>query len=226
MPKKRVAIPKATEKRIFQQFTSRCGFCMEAEIASLQVHHIDEDPSNNSLDNLFVICGSCHGKVTGGVITETDVRLRKRQIEWVPNLPSTHPAYAPVSAVSVQNSNIGGDVAQHITKITTTKAPKIAHPPGSIGADLRMKGYIDYLLTRYFSHRKADVSFGQRTKFSHAEIHTTIQREFGSKTFFISTSRFTDLARFLQGRIDRTILGKTNLSRGIRNYHSFNEHPM
>jgi hypothetical protein len=224
MPKKRVTIPKATEKRAYQQFTSRCGFCMEPEIASLQVHHIDSDPSDNSLENLFLVCGTCHGKITGGVLSETDVNLRKRQIEWMPTMPAAPISTASAPAVSVQNSHVGGDVAQHITKITTSKPPKISHPIGSIGADLRMKGYIDYLLTRYSSHRKADTSFGRRTKFSHAEIHTTIQSEFGSKTFFIPTGHFGDLVRFLQGRIDRTILGKTNLSRGTRNYHSFDEH--
>jgi len=197
---------------------------MEAEIASLQAHHIDSDPSNNALENLFLVCGTCHGKITGGVISETDVILRKRQIEWMPSMPSTPASTMSVPVVSVQNSRVGGDVAQHITKITTSKQPKIAHPIGSIGADLRMKGYIDYLLTRYYSHRKADTSFGRRTKFSHAEIHTTIQSEFGSKTFFIPAGHFADLVCFLQGRIDRTILGKTNLSRGIRNYHSFDEH--
>lgn len=225
MRKKRIAIPKTTEKRTFQQFSSRCGFCFEAEIASLQIHHIDEDPSNNKIENLFVICGTCHGKVTGGVISETDVKLRKRQIEWVPSMPPVSSLNTSAPVVSVQNSTVGGDVAQHITKITTTKAPKITHPPGSIGANLQMKGYIDYLIARYFNHRKSDTSFGRKAKFSHAEIHTTIQSEFGSKTFFISTMRFEDLVIFLKRRIDRTILGKTNLSKGITNYHTFDEHP-
>ena len=197
---------------------------MEAEIAALQIHHIDEDPSNNTLENLFLVCGSCHGKITGGVISETDVKLRKRQVEWMPTLPTTPTTNCGSPIVSVQNSRVGGDVAQHITKISTPKAPKILHPLGSIGADLSMKGYIDYLLTRYFSHRKADASFGRRTGFSHAEIHTSIQREFGSKTFFIPSHHFDDLVLFLQHRIDRTILGKTNLSRGIPNYHSYSEH--
>lgn len=224
MPKKRVAIPKSTEKRVYQQFTSRCGFCIETEIVSLQTHHIDGDPSNNALENLFVICGSCHGKVTGGVISEADVRLRKRQIEWMPVLPTDNSSRGELPVVSVQHSTVMGDVAQNITKITSPKAPKILHPSGSVGANILMKGYIDYLLKRYFSHRKADSSFGRQTRFSHAEIHTSIQSAFGYKTFFMPSDYFHELVQFLQGRIDRTILGKTNLSKGIRNYHSFEDH--
>ncbi|SPE59194.1 hypothetical protein SBV1_3010002 [Verrucomicrobia bacterium] len=33
-----------------------------------------------------------------------------------------------------------------MTKIVTPRTPRTAHPPGSLGADLRRKGYIDYLL--------------------------------------------------------------------------------
>lgn len=37
-----------------------CKYCGETNIKRLQVHHIDEDRSNNSLDNLTVLCRPCH----------------------------------------------------------------------------------------------------------------------------------------------------------------------
>lgn len=44
-----------------------CSNCGAKEIvrkrSNLYVHHIDEDRSNNSLDNLQVLCASCHRKV-------------------------------------------------------------------------------------------------------------------------------------------------------------------
>ena len=75
-----------------------CGFCPEQEIASLQVHHIDSDPTNNILENLIIVCATCHTKITGGVISEADVRTKKREVEW---LHGKQVAHRPTAAVSV-----------------------------------------------------------------------------------------------------------------------------
>lgn len=44
-----------------------CAICEQKEIirkrTNLHVHHLDHDRSNNSLDNLQVLCVSCHKKV-------------------------------------------------------------------------------------------------------------------------------------------------------------------
>jgi len=223
MPKKRLTLSKTTQKRAFQQAGSVCGFCPEHEIASLQIHHIDGDPANGILDNLFVVCATCHTKITGGVISEADVRTKKREVEW---LHGQRTPRQPVSAVSVSitGSHFRGDIAQNITKISTARPPRITHPPGSLGADLRKKGYIDHLLTRYFEFRRADTSYGSKRPFNHAEIHRSIQSEFGHKTFFMPVEFFERLAEFLQFRIDRTILGRNNASRGTPNFHSYEEH--
>ena len=223
MPKKRLTLSKTTEKRVFQQAGSICGFCPEHEIASLQVHHLDGDPSNNELDNLLVVCATCHTKITGGLISEADARAKKREVEWLHGQRATRQSSAAVS-VNITGSNFRGDIAQNITKIVTQRPPRTAHPADSLGADIRKKGYIDYLLTQYFEFRKADRSFGDRRPFSYAEIHTTIQREFGHKTFFMPTDFFERLVKFLQGRIDRTILGRNNSSQSIPNYHSYEKH--
>ena len=223
MPKTRIALPKTTEKRAFQQAASVCGFCPEHEIASLQVHHIDRDPSNNVLDNLLVVCATCHTKITGGVLSEADVRTKKREVEWLHSQRATRQPAAAVN-VSITGSSFRGDIAQNLTKIVTPRTPRVTHPPGSLGADLQKKGYIDHLLTRYFEFRRADKSYGSRRPFSHAEIHRTIQSEFGHKTFFMPADFFGRLVDFLQRRINRTILGRNNSSRGIPNYHSYEEH--
>lgn len=38
------------------------SFCMD-------IHHIDEDPRNNSLDNLSLLCAMCHRKLHKGFVT-------------------------------------------------------------------------------------------------------------------------------------------------------------
>ncbi len=225
MAKNRITLSKTMEKRAFQQASSTCAFCPEREVASLQVHHIDGDPANNVIENLLVVCANCHTKITRGVISEADVRTKKREIEWlyVQRTDSAHPAAVNVS---IAGSTFKGDIAQNMTKIVTPKPPRTAHPPGSLGADIRKKGYIDYLLTQYFDFRKADGCYGSGRPFSYAEIHRTIQREFGHKTFFMPVEYFDQLVSFLQFRIDRTILGKHNSSRGIPNYHSYEHHAL
>lgn len=223
MAKKRPTLSKTIEKRAFQQAGAACGFCPEQEIASLQIHHIDGDPSNNALENLLVVCASCHTKITRGVISEADVRTKKREVEWCSGQRTLQQPTAAVN-VNIAGSTFQGDIAQNITKIVSPKMPRTAHPPGSLGADLRRKGYIDYLVSRYFEFRKADRSYGQRRPFSYAEIHRTIQHEFGHKTFFMPVEFFERLVEFLQMRIDRTILGKHNASRSVPNYHSYAQH--
>lgn len=218
MTKKRTTLSKTTEKRVFQQAASRCVFCTEADVASLQVHHIDGDPSNNVVANLLLVCANCHTKITAGVLSEADVRLKKRQLEWSPSATS-----AAVS-VSISNSRFRGDIAHTITKISTARAPRVQHPPGSLGADLRRRGYVDYLIARYYEFRDADGFYGRRSGYSHAELHKTIQREFGFRTFFMPVEYFPQLVDFLHMRIDRTIKGKHNASRGMPSYHSYEEH--
>lgn len=223
MPKKRLAIPKVMEKRIFQEAGARCGFCDEAEVTALQIHHIDGDPANNVLDNLFVACGSCHAKITVGVISEADVRTKKRELAAGVRTRAVTNA-APAVQVTIADSSFRGDIAQNITKITTRGSPRVAYPPGSLGANLRKKGYVDYLISQYFKFKKAEASYGIRRPFNHAEMHQTIQREFGHKTFFMPVEFFERLVPFLYNRIDRTVLGRNNRSRGVPNYHTFDEH--
>lgn len=79
--KVRTSLPKTLEKRVFQEAGSKCAFCPEAEVVSLQIHHIDGDPSNNAFENLILVCATCHAKITGGVISEEAVRQKKRQLE-------------------------------------------------------------------------------------------------------------------------------------------------
>jgi hypothetical protein len=132
-------------------------------------------------------------------------------------------AQAAVS-VNIIGSSFSGDIAQNITKISTAKSPKIIHPPGSIGANLPMKGYIDYLIGRYFDYRKQDKSYGRVIRFSHAVIHKNIEKQFGAKTFFLPEHVFHSLVEYLTHCIDRTIQGRRNRNVGVPNYHSFDEH--
>ena len=80
MKKRRTKSSNTLWGRLFQEAGHHCAFCPETVIESLQLHHIDEDPSNNNFENLILACASCHTKITAGVILEADVRIKKRQL--------------------------------------------------------------------------------------------------------------------------------------------------
>jgi len=224
MSKQRKDIPRMTQKRIYQEADSRCAFCREEEVTSLTIHHIDSNPGNYHEENLILVCSNCHGKITHGILSQADVALKKREIFWTRKM--TVNKAGKTFSVVVDNSVITGDVANTITNISmkknSLKAPP--HPQGSIGANLSMKAYTDYLIGCYFDLKKADSSYGRNTKFSHAVIHRNIQKTMGGRTFYLPESKFQDLMEFLQNHIDQTIQGKVNRKRGVKNYHSFQEH--
>jgi HNH endonuclease len=215
--------PARTEKQVYQEAGSRCVFCPERDVSALQVHHINSDRTNNAFDNLILVCATCHAKITAGVIPESEVITKKRQLRFEPQTAD--------SAVSIGNGNVivdrtvnTGTIAHTINKFEKGRTPRMHYPQGTIGSDAMRRNYIDYLITRYFECRKADASYGSRRPFAHAEIHKSIQKEFGAKTFFILAERFDALAAYLHRRIDKTILGRTRGSKGTPIYKTFSDY--
>jgi hypothetical protein len=99
------------------------------------------------------------------------------------------------------------------------------YPVGTIGSDREQRNYIQYLVQRYHRARRAELDFGRSgpARFRYAAIFTNIERKFGAPTYFVSKARFDELVKYLQHRIDGTVLGKSNIMRGIRNYASREE---
>ena len=100
------------------------------------------------------------------------------------------------------------------------------YPASSIGADLAKRNYVKYLVERYHRCREADASFGRNARFGYAVIFKNIESKFGTPTYFVPEVRFAELVDYLHRRINQTILGKRNHSRGISNYISFDEYAL
>jgi hypothetical protein len=64
MKKSRPNIDPDLVARLMFQNRHMCCVCHELR-KSVQIHHIDEDPSNNDWENLAVLCLDCHSRVTG-----------------------------------------------------------------------------------------------------------------------------------------------------------------
>ncbi len=220
-PKQRKSVSALTSKKLYQEADNRCPFCGVADVAVLEIHHIDGDPSNNKIENLIVVCGNCHSKITRGEISPADVHAKKMELFWTHRTSPRRAEKSPRQSVSVNAASVSGSIIANTVTFGRKRSPRMQYPVESIGADTIKKGYIDYLIKRYFDYRQADASYGSVRPFNHAEIHTTIQRRFKAKTFFIHVSRFEELCDFIKGRVDQTIQGKHNRSCEIPNYDAF-----
>lgn len=219
--KQRKTVTSLLSKKLYQEADNRCPFCCVADVAVLEIHHLDGNPSHNEVENLIVVCGNCHSKITRGEISPADVHTKKMELFWTRRTAQTPAEKTPRQSVTVNAANVSDSIIANNVNIGRKRAPRMQYSADAIGADTVKKGYVDYLLKHYYDYRKADASYGSFRPFSHAEIHTTIHSRFKAKTFFIHVSRFIELCDYIKGRVDQTIQGKRNRSRGIANYDSF-----
>jgi hypothetical protein len=78
----RTKIPKENKVRAIlqQEINSVCPFCDNSDVGHFQIHHIDENPSNNEIINLLLVCPTCHSKITKGDISEEVVKHKKEEL--------------------------------------------------------------------------------------------------------------------------------------------------
>lgn len=104
---------------------------------------------------------------------------------------------------------------------TSRKAVQISAPPGTIGADQAASRYVQYLINRYNEFASADNT--RATKFSYGALSKNIEHNFGSPWKLLPAENFAALCRYLQQRIDRTIVAKRNTAKGNRSFSSFDD---
>lgn len=81
--KTRISIPQLTKVRAFlqQEVNSQCPFCKSKDVGHFEIHHIDENPSNNDTKNLILICPTCHSKIEKRDISMDDVLKVKKELK-------------------------------------------------------------------------------------------------------------------------------------------------
>ena len=73
-------------RELFNYYCAKCGTnCrnIKNNKTILQVHHIDENPGNNNLQNLIPLCASCHLKIEGEA--RLHAPFHEKQIEMFEN---------------------------------------------------------------------------------------------------------------------------------------------
>lgn len=67
--KPRKTISSKSKATLQKKIKSSCPICFNEDVEHFQIHHIDENPQNNELLNLLMLCPICHSKITKGDIT-------------------------------------------------------------------------------------------------------------------------------------------------------------
>lgn len=100
--KTRIRIPQETKVRAIlqQEINSKCPNCENTEVGHFEIHHIDEVPSNNKIENLILLCPICHSK-----ITKKDILLEEVK-RWKNNLINRNSDIQFVS-VTIDSENCG-----------------------------------------------------------------------------------------------------------------------
>ena len=57
---KRKNIPTALKAIVYKQGNNKCEFCGKGKEANLHIDHIDENTTNNDIDNLRLLCMQCN----------------------------------------------------------------------------------------------------------------------------------------------------------------------
>ncbi|MEP5339259.1 MAG: HNH endonuclease [Algibacter sp.] len=80
--KLRTPIPQLSKVKaeLQKEIDSVCPFCDNNDVGHFQIHHIDEDPSNNEQINLLFLCPTCHSKITKDDISKKDVIDKKLKL--------------------------------------------------------------------------------------------------------------------------------------------------
>lgn len=78
----RTRIPQESKVRAIlqQEINSKCPNCESTEVGHFEIHHIDENPNNNKIENLILLCPICHSKITKKDILIDEVMLWKKNL--------------------------------------------------------------------------------------------------------------------------------------------------
>lgn len=215
MAKSRKKIPEKLRAKLQQEINSECPVCKDMDVGHFEVHHIDENPENNDISNLLMLCRMCHSNITKGDITFEEAKTVKK-ILIIRNNKSQG------KSISISGNVSSSTIANNIESLTikTTRKPKIEPHKDSIGSNLEKKNYIKYLIDRYHEYKEYQEGKGN---VKYPILYSIIKKQFKASVNQIPIVRFEELCQFLKKRIDGTKLGRINKSKNHRNYSEFLE---
>lgn len=224
MGTERKTIPARTRAALQREIDCRCPFCQSDEVEQFQVHHIDGDATNDVLANLFMVCPTCHSKITKGDISPTEVLGVKTTLAKFDRVRGR----AAASSTVVIKGNVTQAVVGNNNRVTlnTGRKPKPKYPAGCIGSETVKANYVSYLITRYHDFKAWEVG---PEKMRYGLFPAKLKKAFGmgaARTIYnVPSSRFGELVEYIQKHVSRTALAKINTAKGQpRHFQTFDEY--
>jgi hypothetical protein len=219
--KTRLKIPQENKVRaeLQKEINSTCPFCISQEVGHFEIHHIDEDPSNNDRNNLLLLCPTCHSKITKGDISRTDVF--KIKLKLITSSMSQPIENRSINTFSKVDTAIVGNHNNVVIK--QQKATKQKYPPGCIGYDTSKANYVGHLIKRYNEYKEYELG----DVLNYATFNGHLKKQFKippTRTIYnLPIEQFELLASYIKGRIDNTKLARVK-GKSHRNYSSFEDY--
>ncbi|QEM69817.1 HNH endonuclease [Geobacter sp. FeAm09] len=221
---RRKTISQKMKMLLQQEVESICPFCNSNDVDHFQFHHIDENPENNTIGNILMLCPTCHSKITKGDISLATVEAKKQGL-----LNKFYKKDKEMGKIINFNAKVGNAVVGDNNKVTLNikkDVKKSKYPEGCIGAANVKANYISYLITRYHEYKEWEVG---KENMNYAIFQSGLKKKYKlGKTrtiYHVPEPRFDELAADIQERIDRTVLANVKRSKGQhKNYETFEEY--
>ncbi|MCL1957108.1 MAG: HNH endonuclease [Fibromonadales bacterium] len=220
--KKRNYIPQRIRAKLQQEIGSKCPFCECRDVEIFEVHHIDGNPGNGDISNLIMLCKNCHGKANNKEISHEEVRRKKDSLPCQTKNDREKPAVerkiSKITNVTGTNNVVGNN--NYIENKTTINRPvkKIYEfPPGCLGNDVEKMAVVEGLIEKYNHFAK-----NGKPNFNYGVFRRKLKERYelgqSQKLGHLRIDRYDDIVRYIEERIDKTIIGRINKSRGRKNY--------
>lgn len=188
------------------------------------------DEERNEFTNLILLCSTHH--------TLVDSDVKKYTVKYLQQIKATHKPTVGVEMqpidgvraerllkkyeIHIQGTATFGNIQAQSIHFHGPKSaqPKVSLPPDVIGGSSAHRRYISHLLARY----KKFAAQEPGRDFRPAAVYGAIRGAFGTTWEQVGVNRFEEFAAFLQGKIDKTRMGKLNRSKGIPNYSLFRQY--
>jgi len=127
MAKDRVEIPSEIASGVLFASDSTCCVCERRDLP-IQIHHIDENPSNNARENLAVLCTPCHDKtmIKGGFGRKLDATLVIQYRDaWIERVAARRYKADGLAALRMAGLNEGVPEAHAAVRLTKASCPSL-----------------------------------------------------------------------------------------------------
>lgn len=129
MKKKRTEVPVDTAAQLQLLSNRTCCVC-RCPKKTIQIHHIDENPSNHNIENLALLCLECHNEtqIRGGFGRKLDAELVKCfRNAWHEDMARKQLQPHPEVKASLRNASLE-KLQQTLNEINTIQNRNHPHP--------------------------------------------------------------------------------------------------